>query len=318
MRPRVEILPRGGARALPAYRVSIRRSLDWPVGEAEIDLPLSNLAPAIGTMVTVRVTDADEDAPFLLFTGEVSRREHNPRGSRIQLRELTSRMAVLRVDREYPATTAGAVIRDLASTAEVPLGEVDPGATLRSFTLLRERTALDHAIRLSRVSGLVLRTQGDGSLHATPPPTDAASSPLDSRMPIAWARQQVRAHVRDVYVTGEGAFNTSGEGAESWLRADPSSLSAGTLGDNASIEHWPVIKTDEDISRLAAAESRRERESSRCIEFEFATPIPVDLGQLVPITAIAGFDGAVRVTGLWITLDAHRGYLCRLRAGAVS
>ncbi len=306
----VEIRSGTAGSPVPAAAVNVRRGLAWPVGRAEVELPPGVAAPAPGAEIEIEASGED-GARQPLLRGRVAGRESGGAGARLLIEETTRALAGLRLDRTWQSTTAGAVIADLASEAGVRAAALSLGAILPFVTVTRERTALDHALRLARASGLVLWVDGRGLLRLEAP------LPLPGPLRLGPERALLKAGVEDsdatdpgVRVEGDGALGSRGPGAEGWVLADPAPMTAGD--GPVSVSHG-LLKTAADVRQLALAEERRRREQARPRNLTLAEVLAIDLFDVVRLAGFASGDGPARVVAVEADFDGRRGYRCRLR-----
>ncbi|MEM7588392.1 MAG: hypothetical protein AAF560_33700 [Acidobacteriota bacterium] len=315
MKVAVEVRQGAAGPALPTVAVQVRRTLAWPVGQATIELPAGVAAPAAGSEVEISVA-GDEGPRQPLLSGRVASREQGLTGARLWVAERTRALADLHLDRSWQSTTAGSVIGELARAASVPALAFSPGAILPTLTLTRERSALDHALRLARASGLTLWVDGRGQLRLTSALPVPGRLRLDRRRALAEAEvEEVDAGDAGVTVQGEGALGKRGFGTENWVLSDPAAMIA---GDGPAVLSHALLKTSADVRQLALAETSRRREQARPRQLTVAEALTVDLFDVVRLAGFTEREEAARVVALDTDFDGRCGYRCRLQLQGVA
>lgn len=312
MQPRLTVSRPGGGE-LPVAALRLDRSLAWPVGVAEAELSALAAPPEPGAEVTVAAAVTGPSAPLL--TGVVRLRAPGPRSTRLIIEEPTGALARLRLDRAYKSAMAGKVIRDLCGEAGVTPGTLEPGATLPTFTVHQERTALDCVLRLCTASGLLARTDVNGKFHAaTPLPVPAGLLKAPAAV-LDWSVHEAPEAAAEVTVSGDGALGRKGPGAESWVVQD---LSAMTSGSGGLLLHLPELKTAADVAKAQQIAKLRRGEAAKSATLTLADLPPADLGEVIAIAGFGALDGAWRITGIKVRWGVPAGFTCLLDLAAVT
>lgn len=316
MRPMIQITPVNApptADPLPLAALRLRRSLAWPVGQAEAILSPAVEPPNAGAELRISgASHGDQAKP--LFTGRILRRQIGLWGSRLLIEESTGPLARLHLDKAVKSATAAQLISDLCQEAGVEAMVEPPGATLPSYAILHGASAMDHILRLARMSGLLVRTDGEGKLRAaTPLPTPAATLSREE----AVLEYQVIDDPHDApkaRLTGEGAMGAKGPGAESWLLQSLDSVAG---GDGDLAQHLAGLKTSADVTKAAAAlgSLRKERHAER--RLVLAGIPPADLGEVILLTGFGPSPAPARLSGITLVWDGQAGLISRLELDGI-
>jgi hypothetical protein len=302
MRPTVALRPLLGpptAPPLPVTALRMQRSLAWPIGQVEAELPLTTTPPDAGTLMLLTAQADSPGAPTPIFTGAVLRVEQGSTAIRLVLEEATGPLARLRVNTVYRSTTAAAVIQGLAAQAKVKAAVAGPGAQFPVYNVLATRSAMDHIVELALLSGFRIFTDTTGTLRAVPinPPVPAPGPSLgpDAGAVVGFAAAASAAEPPVATVIGEGAFSRQGPGAESWVLKDASAL---TDGSGPTVLNLPALKTPADVKTAAAARTSRLKEAAAERHLTLLGPPPADLGAEVTLQGFAAGNGRARVAGI--------------------
>ncbi|HWI64926.1 MAG TPA: hypothetical protein VNT75_24115 [Symbiobacteriaceae bacterium] len=312
MQPRLTLSWPGGGE-LPVTALRLDRSLASPVGVAEAELSALAAPPDPGAEVSLEA--AVTGSPTKLLTGRVRLRAPGPRASRLLIEEPTGALARVRIDRAYKSTTAGQVIRDLCGEAEAKTGMIEPGATLPAYAVTQEQTALDHVQRLCVASGLLLRTDSAGKLHAAMPLPVPAGLLKAPAAVLDWSVSEAPDLDTDVTITGDGAMGRKGPGAENWVLAD---LSGITSGSGGLLLQLPELKTAADVAKAQTIAAQLRKESAKTAALTLADVPPADLGEVIAIAGFGALDGAWRVTGIRVRWGVPTGFVCEISLAGVA
>ncbi|MDB4895451.1 MAG: hypothetical protein JWN15_1713 [Firmicutes bacterium] len=294
---------------VPLAALRLRRSLAWPVGQAEAECSLSVQPPDAGAKVVIEGA-ADGDSLKPLFTGRVLRRAQGLWGISLLIEEATGPLTRLHLDKAVSAGTAAQVVGDLCQAAGVEAAVEPPGAQLPSRVLLSNRSAMDHILRLAQMSGWLLRTDTGGKLHAGMPPLAPAGVVLRPQDPVLELRvADDPDEPAGGAITGDGALGVGGPGAESWLLQSLSGISG---GDGLPALHLPGLKLMADVTKAATMESLRLRESRFGRTVTLAGIPQADIGEVILLLGFGGGDGPARVVGLEVLWSAEEGLISRL------
>ncbi|WP_373635732.1 hypothetical protein [Yoonia sp. SS1-5] len=302
----------GASDPVPVRSMRLDRGLAHPVGRANIVLPKGVSAPEPGAIVDISITQGDDS--FAVMNGYVAWRGTGQDHTAVSILERAGRMNIPMVAKSYGNTTAGQIISDLCSTADVPTATILPGATIPHMVLRGDATMLDHAKRLARMSGLLLTSQTSGELAtvAIALPVPGAPASLD-RARQASVDAVAGDEPGDVRVIGAGALGTAGPGASTLPLADPSLIASGP-DDAPRTHHIAGIRTlaDTTLAQLAA----KQRRSARGSGIAITTPLPEDLSPS-DVTLLPDENGLpirlARLEALELGFSAHSGLLAQYR-----
>lgn len=303
--------PTADPLALTALR--LRRSLAWPVGQAELILSPAVAPPEPGDQLQIGGS-SDGDQATSLFTGRLLRRQVGLWGSRLLIEEATGPLARLHIDKAVRNGTAAKLIQELCQEAEVQAVVEPPGATLPAYALHMGASAMDHILRLARMSGLMVRTDGEGKLHAeTPLPAPQGTLQREGAI-VEYQADDRSEEPADSKITGDGAMGAKGPGAEVWLLQ---ALDAMKAGDGQRSEHLPGLKTAADAARAATALAMREKERAKQRRLTLAGIPPVDLGEVILLTGFGPSPEPARLVAMTIRWDAWNGLISQLELNGI-
>ncbi|MFZ5816348.1 MAG: hypothetical protein ACOY93_13795 [Bacillota bacterium] len=316
MRPTIHLRPVGAPPAagpIPLAALRLRRSLAWPVGQAEVVLSPAVEPPEAGAKLQISGASGSGQARPL-FTGRLLRRQVGSWGTRLLIEEATGPLARLHTDRAVRSTTAAKLISELCQEAGVPAVVEPPGATLPAYALHFGPSGMDHILRLAAISGLLVRTDTAGQLRVESPlPTPVATLRREDPV-IDYQAEDGPDDPPGTRLTGDGAMGARGPGAESWLLQ---SLEAVAAGDGSHSRHMPGLKTAADVTRAAATLALRAKESSHRRHLVLAGLPPADLGEALLLTGFSPAPEPVRLAGITIVWDAQAGLVTRLELNRI-
>jgi phage protein D len=231
---------------------------DWP-DSASITLgQVGGLDAALEDKATVDLGYADNGGVSRIFTGLVNAVRTGLLERRVTLASSARALARLRLDQTYEGQTAGAIVRDLASRAKVPLGTVDDGITFPSYVVDFRRTALAHIRELAALSGTDAYVDSDGRLVFQAFTTGQAIHD------VGYAKQILSLDVdrgdeadATVQAFGESPVGSSGPDSWGWLTKD-FSRSKGKAGSGARpvVVERPALRTAAAAATAASARLR--------------------------------------------------------------
>lgn len=316
MRPVIQLKPLKApptADPLALAALRLRRSLAWPVGQAEATLSPAVAAPEAGAELRISGSSAG-DNPRPLFTGRVLRRQTGLWGTRLLLEESTGPLARFHIEKTVRSSTAAKLISELCQEAKVQAVVEPPGATLPSYTLHYGPSAMDHILRLAAMSGLLVRTDAEGRLRAvTPLPTPAGTLRREEAV-IEYQVQEPADEEPEPRLTGDGAMGAKGPGAETWLLQSLDSLAA---GEGKCPAHMPGLKTSADVTRASTALATRRKESQAQGRLLLAGIPPADLGEVLLLTGFGPSPQPARIVGMTILWDGAAGLVSRLELNGI-
>lgn len=310
MRPRAELRVRAAppsAAPLPVSSLWLSRSLAWPVGQAEAELPPGTELPETGTAVTLTgAADGDQLQP--LFAGRVLQARPGAWGCRLLLEEFTGPLTRLHQARTVESGNAAQLAGDLCQAAGLEQFMPEPpGATLPFLALLPGPSAMDYLRKLAFLSGQLLWPDARGTLHMGMPPTAPAGMLKRDGPLVDW--QMTGAEEDDgPTISGDGAMGSGGPGAAHWLLQDPASMTSG----DGPLRHTPALKAMADVTRAATMAGSRHKEAGRIRRVTLAGIPPADLGEVITLSGFPTGDGPARIAGVELLCSVTTGFLTTL------
>ncbi|MFQ1701624.1 hypothetical protein ACJ5NV_13625 [Loktanella agnita] len=298
----------GASDPVPVRSMRLDRGLAHPVGRATLDLPRGVTAPDPGAAVSLGVVQGDTS--LTLLGGTIAWRGVGLDATRISILEPAAALMQTMAAKSYANTTAGQMISDLCSIAEVQTGMILPGATIPHMVLRSDRTMLDHAMRLAHMSGLALTSDTSGALGAL-----AINLPIPGAPPALNRAALVSEDAENSHIppanrmVGAGALGSVGPGASTLPLADTSLISAGSA-DAPATTRVAAIRTlvDATQAQLAAKQRQAATISGLCL----TTPLPEDLspGDVVLLPGDNGLPiRMARLETLAVSFSAQNGLL---------
>ncbi len=315
MRPKIKLTMTAAPSSdgVPLAALRLRRSLAWPVGQAEAILSPAVEAPDAGAKVRIEGS-ATGDQPAPLFTGRILRRQVGLWGSRLLIEEATGPLARLHIDKMANSSTAAKLIQELCQEAGVEAAVEPPGATLPFYAVQFSRSAMDNIVRLAAISGVLVVTTVEGKLRTlTPLPAPVATLQRDGAV-LAFQSVDDPDEAAGSLITGDGAMGAKGPGAEGWLLQ---SLDAVAAGDGAIPHHQPGLKTAADVGRASTTLAMRAKERLRARLLSLAGIPPADLGEAILLTGFGPAPEPARLVGITLTWSVEHGLISRLELNGI-
>jgi hypothetical protein len=322
---------------------------DMDVAADGLELRLTDRGSiALGASVTVELGYDGQNGT--VFTGEVAEIAPAVPGP-ATVRALGAMMKLLRARKAatYEGQTAGAIVRDLISTAGADAGTVSGGPTLPRFAVDQRLSAYAHARGLANRLGYELYAKHDGKIcfHGL-----GAAANLDAGglgglggglasgaagalagaagaltgaggEGYAYAKHLVTASARHavaaagtVKVGGESPMSTKGDSTSYWLNASETAPdgSAGD-GDPALLYLDPAARTTDLAARFAHGFLALRNRTANAVTIDVLGRPSVDLGDSISVSDLPGESGALSgyVRAIRHTFGARRGFVSRLR-----
>lgn len=205
--------------------VSVECGLAPAVDGMEVCFAAGEGAPAaaVGDEGSVKL-GYEDDSTELVFTGAVDCVRYGVQGlTRLRATNGGAALSRLRVNVSYEQQTAGDVVRDLASQAEVETETVEDGVDLPYYVVDAQTNAYQQIEILARKSGCMAFFTNEGKLSFVALETGQAVQTFNYGVDILSMHvTQASAQSGEVLVYGEGAAGSQGRDAWSWLVKDPS------------------------------------------------------------------------------------------------
>jgi phage protein D len=192
------------------------------------------------------------------------------------------------VEETYENQTAGAIVRDLAGKAKVPVATVEEGINFPAYVIDGRRSFFRHMRDLADLSGCDLYFNNTGglmfekfvtpkALHVFEHPKDILELQVTHAIPVAGL----------VQAWGESPSDTDGAGASAWLTKNfgPSKGTAGS-GKPILLLERPALRTRAAAGTAALAEETNIRRSELRGSLVAAGRPEVRLGDAVQLRAV--------------------------------
>jgi phage protein D len=295
--------------------VDLNVLLDLGAAADSFTLMLGNvggLAPKRGDEVEVALGYADDAGALTrVVKGEVDRVEPSLETTRVL--GYGSDMKLLRnfAEQTYKALTAGAIIRDLAGKASVPVERTEDGINFPIYVVDGERSIYAHMLDLAESCGFDLYLTPAGKLvfekfqqgqtvHVFEYAKHIIS--LDVRRATPAAEQ--------VEVWGESATGTNGDDAAAWITTDFSGAKGVAGTGRRLLLQRPALRTA-TAARTALTELQRRSVRGRLVTIGRAE---VKLGDALRLAALPddSLNGNYQVRGVNHRITKTGGFITRI------
>jgi phage protein D len=312
----------GGAGEDPWQRSVARITLDVGVAPdvdgAEITLSADSQAPPITLGAEGTVSLGYEDAgATAVYSGTIESIRRDLRGStRIIIANGSSRLAGLRVQQSFEDQSAGQVVKELASQAEVTAGDIADGADLSFIVLDGGRSAWEHIAQLSRLCGHLARINAEGELDFTAPDEGEPAQVFGWGADVlALNRTETPASFDAVTVSGEGAAGSQGKDAWNWLVKQPAPVT-GSAGAGSKTRAFTDRALRSADAVRAAAQAFADAAARAAVTGTVLVPgaAAVAPGLRIKLQGTPGgaFDGDFLVTRVRHSYDKRSGFRSRI------
>ena len=230
----------------------------WPDSASLTLGQVGGIDPALRDNTTLELGYADNGGFTQVFTGLVEAIRTSLLTRQVTFTSAGRALARLRVDQTYEGQTAGAIVRDLATQANVGLGAVDDGITFPAYVIDKHRTAVAQIRELAALSGVDAYIDSGGKLVFQAFTTGQVVHDVDYAKQILTLEIE-RLSETDVTVHAWGESPTGRAVADSWgwLVKDFSS-SEGTAGSGPKpiFVERPALRTSTAAATAASARLR--------------------------------------------------------------
>jgi hypothetical protein len=214
-------------------------------------------------------------------------------------------LAQSRQNASFEQQTLGDVVRQWAGEAQVTAGNVDSGASFPFLAVDDRRSAWEWIGALARLAGLLAWIDAEGKLNCKQP----AGTPVRT---YRYGQDLLRprfiervASLGEVTVSGEGAAQSQGAKAWSWLAKSADSVQA-SAGDGAPKRLYQEGVLREHAAAAAAAEGIAQRAHAARSVIEVAVPGSAEVG-VGALFALADCPGG-RGDGIYVALRVRHRY----------
>lgn len=267
---------------------------------------------AVGDPVEIEL-GYDDGGTEKVFSGVVSELRRQAGGYTIWCSSAMQSLTRLHVNKVYEQQSAGDIVSDLASIAELSSGSVEAGLSYPFYAVGSDRNLLDHMLVLAERDGFDLYADTDDALVY-----EAFSAPLALLPKFRYGAEILEFHSeeQEVAVDGVEIYGESpaslGEGdkAYSWLTKEEVKGDAGSSSGNVLRMAIASIR-NQDAAGIAAENILAGLSVKKLGWVEaLGTPKPV-LGGSIELSDIpdSGPNGKYKVTGVRHQLDKNHGFI---------
>lgn len=289
--------------------LDVSLDLDTPADQAVIRLGRAGGAiPSVGDDVTLDLGYA-ETTTERVFTGAIDDVRPDITGVRISALGATRKLLGLRVEQTYRDKSAGEIVRDLASRAELPVDTIDDGIRYLAYVVDGSRSAYHHARALAEASGFILHATPEGKLvFRRFAGTITVHIVEYGKQILATEAQATPAPDREVRVFGESPADRAGTGAFAWVTKQ---FNPGTAGSGAVL-----LIEDAALRMHAAAATAAQAAAQRLTQRQLTGRVralgrpQVKLGDAVRVAGApdARMNGTFQVRAVRHTLTKRGGF----------
>lgn len=299
----------------------------------------ASLAPFVDT--TRLIVAGDEQAPVVanddegtialgyedssmdtVMTARVNQLSFDTRNvTRITAVNGAAALSQLRINQGYEQQTAGDVVNDLCSQADVDTDVVESGIDLPFYVIDDRYNGYEHIDRLARKSGYVAYFTTEGKLYFGPAQTGQPIQTFNYADDILELKVQKNS-TSDVSVSviGEGAAGSEGQEAWNWLIKDPGAVTAQAGDGKTRLVQDSALRNNDACK--TAAQGFADRTASLTLTGEVLVPgaPAVTVGSIIEISAAPNDDGNGQffVTGVSHRYSKRRGFTSLIRVKQTS
>lgn len=250
---------RGGSEVLDSLGseivdLAVRVSMDSAPGHAETAIKLGDRATGLSKdqKVVVMLGYAAHDSNFLttVFTGTVDSISNT--GPKTMVLSPLTKLYNLRRDRHYNRQTAGSIVKDLCTEAQIEYDTVAEGIRFPSYVVDRNKSAFEHIQELAKLCGCDVYATNEGKL------TFKKYTPSTPHL-LAYGKNILKIEKGDttpaadsVRVAGSSPVGTKGEGKHHFLTKKSVESKTGS-GSNEMLEQNMAIKDPETAKQVSDA-----------------------------------------------------------------
>jgi phage protein D len=237
--------------------IAVALDLDTPADQAVIRLGRAGgVVPSVGADVTVDLGYA-ETTTERVFTGVIDEVRPDVTGVRVSALGALRKLLALRIDQTYREKTAGAIVRDLASRAALPLASVEDGVSYLVYVADEHRSAYHHARALADANGFLLYADSEGKLVFRDFSGQITTHLFEYGEQLLWTESRLTpAGSAQVRVIGESPADSAGTAAFAWVSKGFNAGIAGSGTPTLVIED-AALRTHEAAARAAGAALQR-------------------------------------------------------------
>jgi phage protein D len=297
----------------------IHLNMDMPSNDALLFLRMKDGAGDVGISKNdpVSISIGYNDDLALGFTGVAE--VLDLRTTKIRLHTLSSmtRLSNLRVDRFYEQQSAGAIVKDLANSAGVAVGEVSDGIQLPYYTVDSNKNGYEHIKCLAHLCGFDVYASNEDKLVFKKYEKSGPKTLEYGKNIIRLVKIDQQESVDSVKVFGESPSSSKGSDKAHWLTKENVQGSAGS-GPQLFIQSR--IVRDEDTASAVAKAALDKAKLSVLVEIEVLGDPEIQLGDTVKITSMPNkyLDGELQVRSVEHFLSKPNGFTTIIRCRSVA
>jgi phage protein D len=277
---------------------------------------VGGLAPKRGDEAEVALGYADDEGALTrVIKGEVDRVEPGLETTRVVVYGGDMKLMRSFTEQTFKGLSAGAIVRDLAGRASVPVERAEDGIGYPVYVVDGERSIYAHMLDLAESCGFDLYLTPDGKLVFEKFQEGRTVHVFEyAKHIVSLDVQRATTTVEQVEVWGESATATSGDDAAAWVTTDFSG-SKGVAGTGRRLLlQRPSLRTATAARTAAqAALTEIKRRSVRGHLVTIGRP-EVKLGDAIRIAAVpdASLNGNYQVRGVNHRVTKSGGFATRI------
>jgi phage protein D len=263
-----------------------------------------------GDSITVSLGYDDDQEN--VFTGVVDVVDAGLHTVRIFGLDSLSKMMRQRANTAYESQTCGAIVSDMAGTADVSTGTVDDGLTLPYYTVDSSKTFLEHTMELARRCGFDVFANSDDELCFKAYESSSTTTFEYGKDIIQVSRLDQEPVYKGVKVFGESPSSSQGDDSVHWLTKTPVQGESGS--DNELIVQDSSLK-DTDSAGSAAEAIQGMFARSVVVILDVVGSAAIKLDDTVEISGMpdSSIDGEYQVARVEHLLSKSGGFTTSLR-----
>lgn len=216
-----------------------------------------------------------------------------------------------RANTYYEKQTCGAIVTDMAGTAEVTTGDVSDGLTLPFYTVDSSKTFHEHALDLARRNGFDLFADSDDALVFKAYESSSSTTFTYGKDVIHVSRFEQEPVYKKVKVLGESPSSSQGDDSVHWLTKSP------VLGESGSDNELLVQDAslrDTDSAGTAASSIQGAFAKSVLVVVDVVGTATVKLNDTVELSDMpdSSVDGEYQVARVEHFLSKSKGFTSTL------
>lgn len=297
--------------------ISLNLDMDMPCNDAHLFFRMKEKDPAISKNDTISISLGYDDDLTLQFTGAVD--VLDSRTAKIRLKALSSniKLSNLRVDRFYEQQSAGSIVKDLANSAGVSLGEISDGIQLPYYAVDSNKNAYEHVKDLANACGFEAYASNEDKLMFKKYEKSEPKTVEYGKNIIRIVKLDQQEAVESVKVFGESPSSSKGLDKSHWLTKENVQGSAGT-GPQVFVQSR--IVRDEETAATVAKAALDKKKLSILVEVEIVGNPEIKPGDTVKISGTPNefLDGELQVRRVEHFLSKSTGFTTIVRCRGVS